>query len=298
VDFPSETCKHQVLTTDMMVEGTHFLRSESTDWERVGRKALTANLSDIASMGADPGFALISIGLPGDFPVGAVLSLYSGMHAVARRFGTWLVGGDTVFSPVVVLSIALTGTVPRGRGWALRSECKPGQHVYVSGNLGSSRAGLRLLTEPDMSCAHRLVQRHLDPEPRLALGRALASGFSELGMIDISDSLANELSLLAEASGVGFRIETNRVPAAPELRALCEQTGESLLDYTLFSGEEYELLFTAAPDEAEMHTLLKRSGVTVPVRRIGEVTTGSGIVFLDSRGNKLDVADHTFKHFV
>ena len=293
----------ELLTTDMLVEGTHFRCTGDTDFSLLGRKAIVANVSDIAAMGGAARFVLVSLALSGDMPLGCVLELYRGMDAEARRWGAVLVGGDTVFAPQMVLNIALTGRKPAGQPVPLRSNCRPGQHVFVSGNLGASRAGLRLLEEPmlgeqrDLAHGHRLVSRHQLPEPRPALGQALAATQPGLAMIDISDSLFNELHLLARASGCGFRIEAGHIPACAELRAFCAATGEALHEYTLFSGEEYELLFTTAADEAALRTVLHERDVSTPVHRIGDVTAGNEVVFIDRTGAPLEPKDLTFRHF-
>jgi thiamine-monophosphate kinase len=293
----------EILTTDMLVEGTHFRCTDDTDFHLLGRKAIVANVSDIAAMGGAPRFVLVSLALSGDMPLGCVLELYRGMDFEARRWGALLVGGDTVFCPHMALNIALTGRKPARQQVPLRSNCRAGQHVYISGNLGASRAGLRLLEEPmleehrDLSYGHRLVMRHLQPEPRPALGQALAATQPGLAMIDISDSLFNELHLLARASRCGFRIEVGRIPASAELRAFCGATGEALCDYTLFSGEEYELLFSTHMDEVDLLALLHGHDIATPVHRIGEVTDGNEVVFVDRAGVPLDLKDLTFRHF-
>lgn len=292
-----------LLSTDMLAEGTHFLRNPATDWRRLGAKAVTANVSDIAAMGGMPEHLLVSLGLPGSVKLGEVLDLYRGMHAEASRWGAALVGGDTVSSPVLVINIAITGRVEAGANTSLRSGCRPGQNVYASGTLGDSRAGLHLLLngkygrEREQPYAAALLERHLQPEPRVPLGRALAAFCPDIAMIDISDSLYNELHILAGASGTGFRIETHEIPISPELRAFCRDTAEEPLDYALFSGEEYELLFTSNTTEAELRTFLRQKGVTTPVHRIGLVTPAPEIGFFGQDGNRLAMHDQTFRHF-
>ena len=293
----------EVLTTDMMVEGTHFLRGPDTDWERLGRKAIASNVSDVASMAAWPGFALVSLGVPGDLPLGALLGLYAGLGGECRRQGAALVGGDTVFSPVMVLNIALTGSRAAARPVPLRSRCRPGQNLYLSGHVGASRAGLVLLTDVSAAAlrgepwAAALLERHLAPEPRVALGMALGAALDDLAMIDISDSVMNELRLLAEASGVGMRVEVDAVPVAHETRTFCAARGLATAQFALSSGEEYELMFATASPPEEVAALLARAGVDTPVSRIGSVTDGGGVRFVDAAGNSVAVEDSTFSHF-
>ena len=293
----------EVLTTDMMVEGTHFLRGPGTDWERLGRKAVASNVSDVASMAARPGFALVSLGVPGDLPLGALLDLYAGLGAECRRWGVALVGGDTVFSPVMVLNVALTGSHPAARPVPLRSRCRAGQSLYLSGHVGASRAGLALLTDAAAASlraepwAAALLGRHLAPEPRVALGMALGAALDDLAMIDISDSVMNELRLLAEASGAGMTVEMDALPVSRETRAFCAARGADAVPFALSSGEEYELMFaTASPPEA-VAALLARAGVDTPVTRIGSVAEGGGVRFVDAAGAAVAVEDSTFSHF-
>ncbi len=293
----------EVLTTDMLVEGTHFLRNADTDWVRLGRRSVAANVSDIASMGAVPKFILIGLGVPGDIRVGDLQSLYAGMADEARRHGALLVGGDTVRSPVLVISISLTGTKGTGEPLPLRKRCRAGQEVYVSGHLGSSRAGMELLTIPSLAArgeapwARALLDRHLSPDPRVSLGRALAASFSDLAMIDISDSLANELRLLSESSRVEFHIRVDRVPVLPELVEFCRSQGIEPRQYALFSGEEYELLFCTSAGQDKVQAALNRSGVTVPVTHIGRVVEGRRVLFVADDGTPVNLPDSTFRHF-
>lgn len=302
-DYFDAASSHEILTTDMLVEGTHFVRGASTDWQRIGRKAIVANVSDVASMGATPKFILISLGVPKDMTLGEVTGLYAGMAAEASRWGCLLVGGDTVFSPVVVLNISLTALKPKSFPLALRSNCRPGQKLFVSGTLGGSRAGLRLLLDPRFQpfqvapYTAPLIERHWLPEPRVELGRALVSMGASLAMVDVSDSLYNEVNLLAQASQVGFRIEIARIPAPEALKQFCAITGENLSDYTLFSGEEYELLFATDIDEEHLRSFLEQRQITTPIQCIGTVCEEREVTFVDAQGQPLALEDLTYRHF-
>jgi thiamine-monophosphate kinase len=293
----------EVLTTDMMVEGTHFIANGSTDWERLGRKAVTANISDMAAMGAMPKFLLISIGVPGTLTVGSLRSLFSGMANEARRHQALLVGGDTVRSAALVLNIALTGVKPSNEPLPLRSRCRPGQTLYVSGELGGSRAGLELLTDHSLDDMRRfpftedLLLRHNAPQPRLELGRALASQFGDLAMIDISDSLFNELHLLARASGAGLEVRVDQVPVMPEAARFAHARGRDPWVYALSSGEEYELLFATAAPVEKVRKMLWEAKVEVPVTPVGRVGSGHGVRLAGRDGAPVDFSDQTFQHF-
>lgn len=294
--------EEEILTTDLLVEGTHYLCNSSTNWTSLGRKAIVASISDVASMGAQPRAVLVSLALPRDASLRMVRELYSGMVVETAKYGAAIVGGDTAFSPTMTINIAITATRSRTSSPMLRSACAISDFVYVSGNLGASRVGLRLLLEKDFlhlrqaAYAQALVNRHLCPEPRLALGQLLASLQMRIACIDISDSLFNELHLLSESSRVGFEIVTDSIPASAELHSFCAGTNEPLHDYTLFSGEEYELLFTCELSPEELQRFLEERQVTTPVTCVGKVTEGREVRFMKN-GSPIQLTDLTFKHF-
>ena len=202
-------------TCDPVVEGVHFL--PATPARQVGWKAMARNLSDIAAMGGQPRWAVVSLGLRANTPVRYVQDLYAGMTAVARPFGCEIVGGDTTHvrrEQFVV--VALIGEVERRR-LTLRSGAKPGDRIFVTGKLGGSRAG-----------------KHLRFTPRLREARWLTAHFPIHAMLDISDGLASDLRRLVEASRVGVDIVSRQVPRNGSLRA------------ALTDGEDFELLFTVS----------------------------------------------------
>lgn len=238
-----------LMTSDMLVEGVHF-RPEFTSWRDLGRKAIAVNVSDIASMGGSPAHALVSIGLPPEFGVNDLKALYRGMASEAARHGAALVGGDTVRASEVVINVALTGFVPRKQSLALRSNCRNGQTLYLSGPVGDSAAGLALLASRRLHkhlgepWARKLIRRHRLPVPRLELGQQLASTCGDLAMIDVSDALEREFRLLADASSATLEIDVERIPLSPALKRFCEVTHQDPLAYALGGGEDYELLFS------------------------------------------------------
>ncbi|MCX7717568.1 MAG: thiamine-phosphate kinase [Candidatus Sumerlaeaceae bacterium] len=295
---------HDVVTTDMLAAGTHFLANSDTDWRRLGHKAVAANISDLAAMGARPRYLLVSLAVPQTQTVTSLLSLYEGMREEAMRWGAVLVGGDTVRLSALTISITAVGSVPAGRAIPLRSNAKPGQNVYVSGHLGSSAAGLLILTGAPLvnPCADsvrlRLLERHLKPEPRPLLGQILTAVCPDLAMVDISDSLYNEMHMLAQASGIGFEIESDRIPVCEELREYCRCADRDPVELALFSGEEYELLFCTAASPDALASALAAAGSSVPVSLIGRVTDAAGTVVLRSASGQIwTPPDQTFRHF-
>ncbi|MCX7012688.1 MAG: thiamine-phosphate kinase [Candidatus Sumerlaeota bacterium] len=266
-------------TADMLVEGVHFL-TEWGDWRAIGRKAMAVNLSDVAAMGGRPAEALVSIGLPPDFAEADWKALYRGLATEARRAGVLLVGGDTVRADHPTISVTVLGRADGNRPLPLRSHCRPGQSLYVTGTLGDSAAGLALLCEKGLGCfraepwARTLVNRHLLPTPRLAAGLALAQALEDLAMIDVSDDLARECRLLAEASKASVCVDADALPLSRALRRFAAATGRDARAHALHGGEDFELLFaTGAPLEA-IHRVLKRRAIRLPVARIGDIGKG------------------------
>ena len=188
--------------TDAVVEGIHF--TKETPPEKIGRKALARCLSDLAAMAGTPTAALVTIGLPQRFEPEFIGKIYGGMSALAETFGVAIVGGETTANPGrIFISIALLGTVRRGKQ-ILRSGAKAGDAIFVTGELGGSRAG-----------------KHLEFEPRLAEARWLAEHFPIHAMIDLSDGLAGDLRHILKAGGVGGELLKTAVPVsrAAKLRA-------------------------------------------------------------------------------
>jgi thiamine-monophosphate kinase len=235
-----------VVTTDSLVEDVHFRRGW-TDWESLGHKTLAVNVSDLAAMGAIPRLAVISLGLNGDERVDDLLALYRGLGGLARRLGMTIAGGDIVRSPGgLILHVTALGET-RARRVLTRSGAKAGDLIGVTGTLGASAAGLRLLElatdDPRRraTTADQLIGAHLRPEPRVALGTALVDGGATSAM-DLSDGLFGDLPKILAASGVTARLDEGTIPVAAAVRALFP---DDWLDLALRGGEDYELLFTA-----------------------------------------------------
>jgi len=258
-------------TTDTLVQGIHF-PPEVTPWQAVGWKALAVNISDIAAMGGVPHFALVTLGLPPDFPVAAVDEIYEGMAEACQEFGMAVVGGDMVRAPVPFVTVALWGLAQKGR-LLTRSGASPGDLIAVTGTLGEAAAGLLLLRR-----GHKegpLVEAQLRPRPPLAVG-PLAARLGVRAAIDISDGLLQDLGHLCRASGTAAIVEAARVPISPALR---EAFPEEALRMACTGGEDYQLIL-AAPAPA-LTAVERRS--PVPLTFIGRVEAGE-----PGRGRLLD----------
>ena len=279
-------CKDLLLfTADMLVEGVHFLPGPG-DWTAVGRKALAVNLSDVAAMGGRPAEALVSIGLPPEFAKADLAALYRGLAYEARRAGARLVGGDTVRAERPTIHVALLGWAARGRPLPLRSRCRPGQGLYLTGTAGDSAAGLALLRDKNLAplraepWAKSLCRRHLLPTARLAAGQALAQAFDDLAMIDVSDDVERECRLLAEASGAALALNVSALPLSAALRRFAAATGQDPRAYALNGGEDFELLFATKASLAEIRARFARKSVRLRVARVGEIRSGPPAVEL------------------
>jgi thiamine-monophosphate kinase len=262
---------------DLMVEGVHF-RAEWSPPGLLGARALAVNFSDIAAMGGVPKFAMVSVALPHKFSAEFIDEVFRGLFDLAKASGVSIVGGDTSSSPdSFFIDVSVIGECASGRA-ITRGGAKIGDSIYVSGSLGASALGLALLEEGvrlgDGADFQDALLKHLKPEPRLSLGRALGEASLATGMIDISDGLSTDLWHLLDESKCGAVIHADAIPIADCVRRY-SPTGltSDHLQLALNSGEEYELLFTARPENAAKIEQASNS-LVVPITRIGEVVAG------------------------
>ena len=245
-----------VATSDALVEGVHFDLA-ATSWFDLGWKALAENVSDIAAMGCRPRYGLIALCLPPSVEAADVEDLYRGVAACCEAYACRVVGGDVVRAPCVVLLVTLLGeSLPAdssGRPRLLkRSQAQPGDVLAVSGPLGASAGGLRLLLQgtgrSDLTQADEaLIRAHRRPEPRVEAGLAMI----EAGLrcaIDVSDGLVADVGHICEQSGVDAEIDSNRVSISAETVA---RFGDAAVDLALSGGEDYELVCAGSGDAVE-----------------------------------------------
>ncbi|MCA9834971.1 MAG: thiamine-phosphate kinase [Thermomicrobiales bacterium] len=285
-----------VVTADTMVAGVHF-RLDWTDWRSLGHKLLAVNLSDLASMGAAPKLAIVTLALTGDELVADLEDMYRGMGELAAIYGVVIAGGDIVRTQgPQVFNLTAIGEVGVGQSLMTRAAARSGDAILVSGTLGASAAGMRLLAEPnpEAKSADLLIADHLRPSPRISLGRLLASSGVRCCM-DLSDGLAGDLPKLLTASGVGAIVDTTLIPVAPAVHA---NFPDLWLDLAIRGGEDYELLFTVSPDQvAALQVAARDVGATLTP--IGQITVEPGLIWLDELHHpvRLDVGawDH-FEH--
>lgn len=283
-----------LLTTDMLVETIHFDLTKTTPWQ-LGYRAIAVNLSDIAAMGGNPRHAVVSIGLPRTFSVEQVVDLYKGMKEICREFGVNIVGGDTVSSPHgMVINVAVVGEVEPVK-LLRRSGAKVGDLVVVTGTLGNSACGLELLYRPgweDYEFAWPLVTAHLTPRPRVQIGRQLADR-GATSCDDISDGLASEANELAKASNVGIRIYEDQIPLSADLLQAADFLEKAALNYALYGGEDFELVFTIPPQNT-----VELFATQLPFKVVGEVTEpAAGVVLVGRDGQAIPLEAMGYNHF-
>jgi thiamine-monophosphate kinase len=270
----------EVLTVDALVDGVHFDRSFVPP-DAIGHRALAVNLSDLASMGAAPRLALLSLALPATLTVDEFDGIASGFAALAAQHRVHLVGGNLTRTPgPLTLDVTVIGTVKR-RQALTRGGARPGDEVYVSGRVGEAAAGLARLksqvasleshvsshkSEPPTSDS-RLVTAYLRPEPRVRLGTLLSRNRAATACVDLSDGLADGAHHIACASGVGVTIDAATIPVEDNVMA------------AITGGDDYELLFTVRPrTRHRLRTVARLSDV--PLTRIGVCTDSRDVVLL------------------
>ncbi len=278
---------HEALvTTDFSLENIHFRRA----WhpaDSVGHRCLVRGLSDIAAMGGEPLAAFLSLALPRSLPQNWVDGFFRGLLKLAAEFKVSLAGGDTAESPDGILAdIVVLGSVPRGRA-VLRSGARPGDDIYVTGELGASAATLMLLYG-GKKLKPADFPRHFYPAPRVAAGRFLRKNGLASAMIDISDGLSTDLGHICEESGLGAEIEASAIPVA----AIGKPARRVDLYLALHGGEDYELLFTARPGKRVPSRV---AGVAVSL--IGHVTRGRKVFLRGGDGVRRELPARGWEHF-
>ncbi|MEC9346983.1 MAG: thiamine-phosphate kinase [Pseudomonadota bacterium] len=283
-----------IMTKDAMVAGVHFLPDDPPDL--VARKLLRVNLSDLAAMAARPVGYLLATAFTPDQDDDWIAAFARGLAEDQQEFGVHLYGGDTVSTPgPLTLSLTAFGLAPRAR-LLRRDSARAGDDIWVSGTIGDSALGLRILTgdiaEADPADAAFLADRYRLPRPRLALGHALG-GLATAGQ-DVSDGLVADLGHIADTSRVAMSIAFENVPLSPAAREVLALRPDLAL-LPLVGGDDYELVFTApASARAAIADLGTRTGT--PVRRIGEVEEGEGVT-VTARGEPLKLAQTGWRHF-
>ncbi len=292
--LPKDSKTDLVITTDLIVEDIDF-RLDWTTPELVGAKTLAVSLSDIAAMGAEPKWALLSIGIPANiWDSDFVDRFYDGWFTLARHYEVELVGGDISRTPEkIVFDSIVAGEVIKGKA-ILRSGAMPGDSIYVTGALGGAFGGLMLLESgfrySNSSKRHQeIIAKQLRPVPQLASGKYLSEHGIATAMIDLSDGLSSDLRHLCQASGVGARIYAKDIPILPALSEITVAK-DQMMALGINGGEDFELLFTSKEKNL--------SSLNLPdAQRIGEITENVGRIEVIAGNEITCLQPGGYRHF-
>jgi thiamine-monophosphate kinase len=291
-----------LISTDMLVDGIHFNRT----WHPprlLGRKSIAVNLSDIAAMGGIPRFFLLSVSLPSDLSSEWLFQWLDGVSGILAEYDCALIGGDTVGGRELNISVTVIGE-QHPAGVLYRTGARVGDTVYVSGQLGSSAAGLAILksfsekNKPLEDTWKVLVDAHLDPTPQIHLGQALCASGCVTAMQDISDGLATDLSHICKESGVGAVIYENRLPTLSLLDQACEAFALRKLDCMLRGGEDYQLVFTIRKGEEKRLEEYLRQSDNFLIHPVGIIEKGREVSLEDTSGDRREITFQGYEHLV
>jgi len=273
-----------VVTTDILIDGVHF-SPQTTKPQDAGWRAAAANLSDLAAMGASPWGVTLGLGLPPDTEINWILGVYQGFTDCLKTYGTELVGGDTVRSPIKTLAVTAFGKVKSDRV-IYRHTAQVGDLIVITGDHGLSKAGLEILLNPDLAknlsemAIAKLHNAHQKPIPRLDV----SLDYPRVSGMDSSDGLADAIAQICDASGVSSKLDWVNIGIAPELKLVADLVGINAIDWVMYGGEDFELVLCLAKNDA--YDLIERSPKSVI---IGEIIP---------KGSSQDLyLAKTFQHF-
>ncbi|GAA5523140.1 thiamine-phosphate kinase [Aliifodinibius salicampi] len=294
----------RLISTDLLVEDVHF-RLDSINAEDLGHKALAVNISDIAAMGGTSDGYFLSLALPGMVSINWLQRFRNGLTDLAQKYDIPLLGGDTTRSEShIMISVTIMGIV-NPDSLKLRSMAEPGDRICVTGPLGDSVAGLKILSHPhkyqSLSDNHRkkLIQRHCKPDPAVYEGKWLGQQDEVHAMIDISDGLLSDVRHIAEQSDCKIEIALDRLPLTPAFEAFCsiEGTDKQARELAAVGGEDYQLLFSVAESHISDLKDQFREKFGKPLYDIGKVTKREPRIVTLWDGSPVEVNEQKFKHF-
>lgn len=282
-------------TTDSQVEGVHFIKSLISPGV-LARKSVAVSVSDIGAMGGVPKYILASVGFSQDEDENFLNEMISGFRLSQKEFGVELIGGNLSTSDELFLDITALGEVEPAY-MVKRTGARAGDLIYVSGSLGDSALGLMLLQKgAPREDSKYLIDRHLSPLPRLALGRELALSGEVTSMIDVSDGLLLDLERITVKYGLGARIYAERIPVSGEYKSCVKDFSDDYYGLALSGGEDYELLFTSP--EGNRESVSETASVTgADITEIGIVNSGTAIEVVGSKGSEIKLNRRGFVHF-
>lgn len=288
-----------LITTDLLVERVHFLRAAISGFD-LGYKSLAVNLSDIAAMGGTAREAFVSIAIPDDCQLDYLEAVYSGIKDLAAGFDVNVLGGDTTRSKKdLIINIVVQGIVSKEE-LLCRDAARPGDVIFSTGFLGDSKAGLYLILNEiaaDSEMLTALLMAHRVPQPHLRQGRFLAQQKGVHAAIDTSDGLSSDLAHIAEESRVGARLYAQKIPISPNLKDFCTRFDFDPIDYALSGGEDYTLLCTIAPANANKISSAFEKEFKHPLFAIGEITAKKQIEVVYPDGETKPLTPTGWDHF-
>ena len=288
-----------LISTDLLIEGVHFELEYFSACD-IATKAVAVNVSDIAAMGGRPKFITVSIALDKNSNLHFFKDFYAGVKRSCKKYDIDLIGGDTSSSKNgIFISITIIGEA-KNNEYLLRNGAKPGESIYVTGNLGDSSGGLDILKNKyaiDEKVDKFLVKRHLTVSPRVDEGAMLAASKSVSSMIDLSDGVGSDIQRICEESNVGAEIFAESIPVSKQLKSLSKVSGKDVLDYALYGGEDYELMLTVKEGDEKMLESDFRKQFKKKIYRIGKIVEGERAKLKDINGIYHNISNG-YNHFL
>jgi len=289
-----------LITTDLLLEDVHFILNKIPP-DHLGEKAVSVNLSDIAAMGGTPRHLFVSLAIPKQMSAETMHAVYNGIKTACRRHDVNILGGDTSASPDrLMINVTVVGE-SHEKEVLYRSGAQPGDSIYITGTIGDSAAGLKLIKE-DASApeplASALIEAHNRPSPFLKAGLTIARSRLASAMIDLSDGLVSDLWHICEASNVGARLIQSALPLSDELKKMAEINGLDPYILALSGGEDYRLLITVPKENIDRFQKMIEESDKCPIFHVGEITgdNGIGIILPNGMKDRLDITG--FDHFI
>lgn len=292
--------KWLLATCDIQIEDTHFQMKYSSPYQ-IGRKAMAVNLSDIASMGSKPTYALVSAGLSPNLEVDKFDDLFRGMSDALVEHSAFIIGGNLAHTTdKLIIDVFLLGEISPDQ-LLLRSGAKPGDRIFVTGNLGASAAGFYILENfgknypKDYS---QFVQAHLEPIAKIETGREIAQSGYATAMIDISDGLASDLKHICDDSNVGAEIFEKNIPFAEKMNELANRISKNKIELALHGGEDYELLFTIKADTPTQIIEKIANETKTKITEIGKILSKEeGFKLINEEDQRIALRTKGWDHF-
>lgn len=290
-----------VVTTDMLIDGIHFLKGKISGYD-LGYKALAVNLSDIAAMGARPLYSFLSIGMPADTEIGWLDQFFRGWKKLSRLARVFLLGGDTTGSEEkLVINVMVLG-IANEKNLRFRSAARPGDIIAVTGTLGDSAGGLRLILSAEEVAGLAknekfLLSRHYRPRPHLEEGQFLATKPEVRAMMDVSDGIDSDLRRIMEQSGCGAEVYLEKLPVSTSLKNCCQKYSWPLEEMAAAGGEDYCLLLTVVPEKFAALSQSFRRRFGRPLAAIGKITPERGQLIYLKNGKPYSLRKSGYDHF-